>query len=187
MLEKIIALDKQIFVFLNGLGTEKYDALWLLITKQVYWTPLFLIVFFVLQKKIGWKQIGILLLFVAFLILISDQTANLFKVSFQRLRPCNDPDISGIIRIVKHSKTFGFFSAHAASSMACTVLIFSLFRKYFKYPFLVFIFPLVFAYSRIYLGVHFPLDIIAGYVFGAFYAALVYKLYCFLQPKYFPT
>ena len=185
MLDKIIAFDKQLFVFLNGLGSENFDGLWLLITKQIYWTPLFLIVFFILQKKIGWKQLGILLLFVAVLILISDQTANLFKTTFQRLRPCNDPEIKDFIRIVKESNSYGFFSAHASSSMACATFVFLLFKKHFKYPFLFFLFPLVFAYSRIYLGVHFPLDIIVGYAFGTFYAMLFYKLYQVLQPKYF--
>jgi undecaprenyl-diphosphatase len=186
MLDELIAVDKQFFVFLNGLGSAYYDGLWLLITKQIYWTPLFLIVFFILQKKIGWKQLGILLLFIAVLILFSDQTANLFKTTFQRLRPCNDPEIKSFIRIVKDSSTFGFFSAHASSSMACTTFVFLLFKKHFKYPFLFFLFPLVFAYSRIYLGVHFPLDILAGFVFGTFYALLFQKAHQFLQPKYFP-
>lgn len=186
MLDKLIAVDKQLFVFLNGLGSERYDSLWLLITKQIYWTPLFLVVFFILQKKIGWKQLGILLLFVAFLILFSDQTANLFKTTFQRLRPCNDPEIMDVIRIVKASKTFSFYSAHASSSMASTMLVLLLFKRHFKYPLLLFLFPLVFAYSRIYLGVHFPFDIIVGYAIGIIYALLFYTLYQFLQPKYFP-
>lgn len=187
MLDKLIAVDKQLFVFLNGLGSAYYDGLWLLITQQIYWTPLFLIVFFILQKKIGWKQLGILLLFIAVLILISDQTANFFKTTFQRLRPCNDPEIMDVIRIVKASKTFGFFSAHASSSMASTILVLLLFKKHFKYPVLLFLFPIVFAYSRIYLGVHFPLDILAGYAFGIIYALLFFSAHQFLQPKFFPN
>lgn len=187
MLDKIIAFDKQLFVFLNGLGSESYDSLWLLITKQIYWTPLFMVVFIILKKKIGWKQVLILLLFIAVLILFTDQTANVFKTTFQRLRPCNDPEIMDVIRVVKASKTFSFFSAHAASSMGCTLLVFLLFKKHFKYPFLFFMFPLVFAYSRVYLGVHFPLDIIAGYAFGAIYALLFYKVHQVLQPKFFPV
>lgn len=187
MLDQLIAFDKELFVFLNGLGSESYDSLWLVITKQIYWTPLFLIVFVILQKKIGWKRLGILLLFIAFMILVSDQTANFFKATFQRLRPCNDPEMMDVIRIVKASKTFGFFSAHASSSMASTMLVLLLFKKHFKYPILLFLFPLVFAYSRIYLGVHFPLDILAGYAFGIIYALLFFSTHQFLQPKYFPN
>jgi len=186
MLEKIIASDKQLFVFLNGLGSETFDNLWLGITHQFYWTPFYLLVFYLLQKKIGWKNLLIILLFIAVLILFCDQTANLVKNSVQRLRPCSDPEIKDIIRIVKSSDTFSFFSGHATSSMATTVFVYLNFKKYYRYAILLFLFPLIFAYSRIYLGLHFPLDIIAGYIYGATFGFLGYKLYQYLQPKYFP-
>jgi len=118
MLEKIIAADKQLFIFLNGLGSETYDNLWLAITHQFNWMSFYLLVFYLLQKKIGWKNTLITLLFVAALITVGDQTANLFKGIFQRLRPCSDPEIKNVIRIVKSSDTFSFFSGHATSSMA---------------------------------------------------------------------
>ena len=85
MLEKIIELDKKAFVFLNGLGSNSFDGFWLLITNQFTWIPLYLLVFYLIKKKIGWKNFGYYLLFTAFLILICDQTANLFKNHFQRL------------------------------------------------------------------------------------------------------
>lgn len=186
MLEKIIAVDKELFIFLNGLGSETYDNLWLHITQQIYWTPLFLIVFYLLQKKIGWKNVLILLLFIVGLILVCDQTANLFKNTVQRLRPCNDPEIKDIIRIVKSSSSFSFFSGHATNSMASTVFVFLFFKKYYQYAILLFLFPLIFAYSRIYLGLHFPIDILTGYAFGATFGYLFYRLHQYLQPKYFP-
>ncbi|HBI02186.1 MAG TPA: phosphatase PAP2 family protein, partial [Flavobacterium sp.] len=76
---------------------------------------------------------------------------------------------------------------HASNSMATTTFIFFLFRKHFKYLFLLFLFPLIFAYSRIYLGLHFPADIISGYIFGIFTGTLFYRIYKIMQPKYFPT
>jgi undecaprenyl-diphosphatase len=185
MLEKIIALDKQLFVFLNGLGSEIFDNLWLGITKQYYWTPFFLVVFYLLQKKIGWKNLGIMILFIAVLILVGDQTANLFKAGIQRIRPCNDPEIKDFIRIVKSSNTFSFFSGHATSSMATTVFVFLIFKKHYRYAFLLFLFPLIFAYSRIYLGMHFPADILTGYAFGATFGFLCYKAHQYVQSKYF--
>lgn len=177
MFEKIISLDKKLLVFLNGLGSESFDGLWLIITKQLYWTPFFLLIFYLLYKKIGWKNLFIIIGFIAVLILVCDQTANLFKNSFHRLRPCNDPEIKDIIRVVKSSPSFSFFSGHAANSMATTVFVFFLFRKYYKYAFLLFLFPLIFAYSRIYLGLHFPTDILTGYTFGATFGFIFYKLY----------
>lgn len=177
MLEKIIDFDKQAIVFLNNLGSETYDGLWLIITKQVYWTPFFLFIFYLLQKKIGWKKFGFYILFTAVLILICDQTVNLFKYGFERLRPVNDTEINGLLRIIKTSKSFSFFSGHATNSMAATVFMVMILRKYYKHAYLLFFFPLIFAYSRIYLGLHFPTDILTGYVFGATMGFVCYKLY----------
>ena len=183
MLDEIITLDKNLFVFLNGLGSETFDGLWLIITKQLYWTPFFILVFYLLFKKIGWRNLLIIIVFIALLILVCDQTANLFKNHFQRLRPCYDPEIKDVIRVVKSSKTFSFFSGHAINSMATTTFVFLVFRKFYKYAYLLFFFPLIFAYSRIYLGLHFPLDIITGYVFGALFAILFYKFFIVAQKK----
>lgn len=179
MLEKILELDKELFVFLNGLGSDTFDGLWLMITKQLNWTPLFIFVFCLLQRKLGWKKFGFYILFTAVLILVCDQTSGLFKWYFQRLRPCNDEELKGIIRIIKSSpiRSFSFFSAHAANSMATTVFTFMILKKYYKHIYLLFLFPLIFAYSRIYLGLHFPGDILTGYVFGATFGFICYKLY----------
>jgi undecaprenyl-diphosphatase len=176
-LEKITQLDKEFLVFLNGLGSPTFDGLWLIITKQVYWAPFFLVVFFLLQKKLGWKNFGYYLLFTALLILVCDQTANLFKNSFERFRPCNDEEIKGIIRIVKSSSSYSFFSGHATSSMATTLFVFLILKKYYRHVYLLFLFPLIFAYSRIYLGLHFPTDILTGYIFGATFGFICYKLF----------
>lgn len=177
MLERIIDLDKKLFIFLNGLGSETFDGLWLIITKQIYWAPLFLLIFYLLQKKIGWKNFLYYILFIAILILICDQTANLFKDHFQRLRPCNDPEIKDIIRIVKSSSSKSFFSGHATNSMATCVFTYLILKKQYKHIYLLFLFPLIFAYSRIYLGLHFPTDILTGYAFGATFGFVFYKMY----------
>lgn len=177
MFEKIIDLDKEVLVYLNNLGSETYDGLWLIITKQIYWAPFFLFIFYLLQKKIGWKKFGYYILFTAVLLLICDQTVNLFKYGFERLRPVNDTEINGLLRIVKTSKSFSFFSGHATNSMASTVFMVMVLRKYYKHAYLLFLFPLIFAYSRIYLGLHFPTDILTGYVFGATMGFVFYKLY----------
>ena len=187
MIERIIELDKKALVFLNGLGSPAFDAFWLFITKQLYWTPFFLLLVFLLQKKIGWKQLGIVTLFIALLLLIGNETIEkLCKPFFQRLRPCNDPEIKDIIRIVHQSNTFSFFSGHAANSMSTMMFIYLILKKHYKYTFLIFLYPLIFAYSRIYLGVHFPGDILTGYAVGATLGFVFYKIYQKTQQKYFP-
>jgi undecaprenyl-diphosphatase len=186
MLEKIKELDTALFIYLNGLGSETYDKLWLFITNQLYWTPFFLFLFYLIYKKIGGKQTLYLLLFIAVLITFTDQTCNLFKATFQRLRPCNNPDIKSIIRIVQVRTSFSFFSGHAANTMAVATFLYLIFRNHFKYLGFLFLWPLIFAYSRIYLGLHYPGDILTGYFFGALFGSLLYLVYRKLKPRYFP-
>lgn len=186
MLEKLLAFDTQLFIYLNGLGSENYDGLWLIITKQVNWIPFFLLLLYLIYIKIGIRKAGYLLLFVAVLVLFTDQITNLVKYTFQRPRPCNNPEINSIIRVVQYRTSFSFFSGHAANSMAVATFLYLIFKKHFKYFGLVFLWPLIFAYSRIYLGLHYPIDILCGYLFGFLFGLLMYKAYQFTQIKYFP-
>jgi undecaprenyl-diphosphatase len=164
-------------IFLNNLGSSTFDGLWLLITKQLNWAPYFAVILYLTYVKLGKKNFLYLLLFTALLLVVTDQSANLFKNYFMRLRPCNEPTLQGLIRVVKCSDTFSFYSGHATNSMATTVLVFSVLRPYYKYAALLFLFPLIFAYSRIYLGLHYPGDIMTGYLFGAGYGYLAFRLY----------
>lgn len=186
MLEKIQKLDTELLVYLNGLGSETYDKLWLIITNQWCWTPLFLLLFYLIYKKLGGKQTLYLILFIAILITFTDQVTNLFKYTFQRLRPCNNPEINTIIRVVQTRKSFSFFSGHAANTMAVATFLYFVLRRHFKYLGFLFLWPLIFAYSRIYLGLHYPGDILTGYFFGALFGSLLYLVYRRLKPQYFP-
>lgn len=187
MLEKILSLDTQLFIYLNGLGSETYDGFWLLITKQTNWIPFFIVLLYLIFKKIGTKQTLYLLLFVAILLVFTDQITNLFKYGFQRLRPCSNPEINTKIRIIKSSATFSFFSGHAANTMAVSTFLYLNLKRHFKYLGFLFLWPLIFAYSRIYLGLHYPLDIICGYLCGLTLGFLMFKLYQIAQKRYFPV
>lgn len=186
MLEKLLALDTELFIYLNGLGSETYDGLWLMITKQVNWIPFFLLLFYLIYTKLGLKKTGYLLLFVAVLILATDQITNLFKYTFQRARPCNNSAINTIMRVVQSRSSFSFFSGHAANTMAVATFLYLIFKKQFKYFGFLFLWPLVFAYSRIYLGLHYPLDILTGYLCGFILGTLMYKGYQLAIQKNFP-
>lgn len=187
MIEKILSLDTELLIYLNNLGSEKYDWLWLLITKQQNWLPLFLLLLYVIFKKLGTKQTLYVLLFVALLITFTDQATNLVKNGFQRLRPCADPNVNTFIRVVQFRGSFSFFSGHAANSMAVTLFLYLNLKNYSKYFYFLFLWPLIFAYSRIYLGLHYPVDILSGYLFGLFSGFMFYKLHQAAQKKYFPV
>ena len=114
------------------------------------------------------------------MILISDQSANIFKDSFQRLRPCYDELIKDSVRLVKEGcgGKYGFFSAHASNSFSLAVFFGLLFKDFSKYPiYFTLIFASLISYSRVYLGVHYPLDIIFGALFGIINGLVIYSVH----------
>ena len=182
MLESIIQLDKDVLIFLNNLGNETWDPVWLFITKQFNWVPFFAVILFFMVKHFGWKKAGFILLAIAVLITFSDQFTNLIKNTTQRLRPCNDPTIKDMLRIVKPTGGYSFMSGHATTSTFFSVFAILLLRKKMKqYAFFILLFPILFSYSRLYLGVHFPIDILVGitigFTFGNLYFLLFKKVY----------
>jgi len=182
-IDQIIAKDKELFVYLNSLGSESWDQLWMGITNQFMWTPLFLFFFILIFKAYGWKKGVVLVLVAAALVTFSDQYVNFLKDSIQRLRPNNDPTVNTLIRILKRPRSYSFVSGHACTSFAATFFIVLSLRKHFKYTYLFFIWPVVFSFSRIYVGVHFPLDIAMGALNGLLIGYLFYKLSLFFLAK----
>jgi undecaprenyl-diphosphatase len=186
MIEKILKLDQDLFVFLNGLGSETFDGFWLLITKQISWIPVFLIIGYLVFKHLGWRHAVLVLITIAALLTVTDQTTNLVKGYFHRIRPGNNPELAHIMRIVQSRNSFSFFSGHAANSMAVAVFLFLVMKRYLKYMGFIFLWPLIFAYSRIYLGLHYPLDIFCGYCWGILMGTLMHEAYRFARNRFFP-
>lgn len=186
MIEKILDLDSYLFLFLNNLGSQYYDNFWIFLSRteanvMVYLVILITYLYSINNKK-RTKILFRLIITIAILITISDQTSNLFKDSFQRLRPCYNELISDSLRLVKDScgGRYGFFSAHASNSFSLAIFFGLLLRSSNNLLILLFaIYAFLISYSRIYLGVHYPIDIIVGIIFGTINAIVLYKIYLY--------
>ena len=187
MLDELILADQELFLYLNNLGSESWDSFWLAITDKFVSIPVYALLLFLILKYFGIKRTLVILVFVALLITSTDQLANFFKYGVQRLRPCYEEGIFEAMRLVKSScgGKFGYFSAHAANSFALASFFGLLLRPQLKYVGLILILWAGFvAYSRIYIGVHYPLDLISGALVGMLFGWLFYRLHIFVQTKY---
>lgn len=185
-MESILQLDTDLFLFLNGLGSSTWDGFWMFITGKWNAIPLYALLLFLLYKKLGLKATLLTMVIVALMILVTDQVSKYFKYELMlRLRPCYDmPDL---VRLVKKScgGKGGYFSAHATSSMALAIFMGQVLKKQIKYiTILLFLWAFMVGYSRIYVGVHYPGDVITGFLFGTLVAMLMYKLQQWLIHKY---
>lgn len=184
MLETIDAIDKKWLIYLNGLGSEQWDNFWIILTNKWTSIPLYIFLLFLCFRYKKYKEIGLILLCTALLILCTDQFSNLFKYGFERLRPCHNQLINQQLRIFKCGGKFGYFSAHAANSFALVTFFGFLFRSKVKLlPLFLFSWALLVSYSRIYLAVHYPFDVITGIFFGIFFGIIFFKFHNFLERK----
>jgi len=187
MLEELLKLDRELFLFLNNLGTPGWDGFWMFVTNKWSSIPLYVILLIIVYRNYGLRKTLFLLAAIALLITVTDQLSNFFKMGVQRLRPCYDTDLEGMMRLVKSScgGKFGYFSAHAANSFAIAFFFSFLFRsRYVLLPWILILWAILVASSRIYIGVHFPLDVMSGGLIGILMAWLFSRLFIFAQHKF---
>lgn len=184
MIEEILKLDSQLFLFLNNLGSPTFDNFWIYLSYKesniIFYLALLIFYFFSESKKIKLSEVFYSLLFIAIMIAIADQTANLFKDSFQRLRPCYNESLISFVRLVNEScgGKYGFFSAHASNSFSLAVFFGLLFKNKFRFIiYMTLFYASLISFSRIYLGVHFPLDIFFGGVYGIITGLVIFRIY----------
>ncbi|MBR99689.1 MAG: phosphatase PAP2 family protein [Flavobacteriaceae bacterium] len=177
MIDDIIIYDKTLFVYLNNLGSNEFDFIWIILSNKLINIFLYAGIVFLFFKNSNIKSATKLVLFILLMILFTDQTTNLVKDSFSRLRPCHDPFLSDITRLVKDScgGLYGYFSAHASNSFALAIFFNGILKNRSKYLGVFFIIvAFLVGYSRIYLGVHYPLDVVSGAFYGIFSGYIFY-------------
>ena len=180
MLER---LDQQLFLFINSHNSSFWDQVMYIISAKVTWIPLYIAILYILIKKYRRKFL-ILVLIIIVGITLSDQISVLVKNSFHRLRPCHTAALEGLVHLVKGicGGAYGFVSSHASNSFMVAVLSFSLIKvRWFTFGMIFW--ALLIGYSRIYLGVHYPGDVVCGSFIGALVGWGVYQLYQLIERK----
>lgn len=174
MLEALEKLDQELFVFLNNQHSPAWDVIMVYASDKYFWIPFYLLLIGYIVYRYRMQSIPMLLMAVVAIGLADFVASGIFKPYFARLRPCHDPELSAMVNMVKGcGGKFGFLSSHASTGFALAVffnLILS--DRYFIFKIVLVTWAVVVSYSRIYLGVHFPGDILGGAVVGTLMALL---------------
>lgn len=186
-IQQLIGYDKEAFLALNGGKSLFWDGFMLTFTNTLTWIPLAVILIYIIIKNNKGKQILLVICMIALVFLLADRiSSGFFKPFFQRFRPSQDPEFISLVDIVNGYRggKYGFISSHAANSFGIFTFVALLFRKK-EFSLALFLWALLTSYSRIYLGVHYPGDIICGAGVGVVCGYLVYILYHFINNKFF--
>lgn len=181
----IESLDQQLFLYLNSLNTPFWDQVMYAVSGKLIWAPLYLAIMISLGLKFR-RRFMVILFFIVIGITLADQTSvHLFKNVFQRLRPCHEPALEGLVHLVKGEcgGLYGFVSSHATNSFYVALFSLLFIRKRW-FTILMVLWASVVGYSRIYLGVHYPGDVICGSLLGALIGWIIYRLYLYTDNKY---
>lgn len=177
MWEQIEQWDRELFVYLNNLGIEKYDAFWIFVTNPRHWIPLYFLFFLFFFLAFHWKKAIFSTLFLLAAVFTTWGFTNLVKGIALRLRPNNTPDLTDVIRILQEPTNYSFFSGHASTSFAATTFVVMVLTHKTRWIYAAYIWPVIFVMSRIYVGVHYPGDILVGTLVGIIMAFIFYQLY----------
>lgn len=181
-MEFITKLDTELFFFLNSLHTDWLDVVMYHSSKTAIWIPLYGFLAYLIVKKFG-KKSWIPLLCIAVCIICTDRiTSGIMKPGFERLRPTHEPAIQTMVHTVKGYKggQFGFASSHTANTFGIAIFTFLLLRSTYRWMGILFVWAFYVSYTRIYLGVHYPGDILAGIGVGLLCGWVTFKFNAYL-------
>lgn len=185
-IDQLIDLDKSLLLFLNGSDSLFLDGFFLALTETTTWIPLFLSMLYVVIKNNNARRCLILLGLTALLVVATDQFSSGFcKPFFHRFRPSQEPSLDGLVDMANSYKgsLYGFISGHATNTFAIATYFSLIFRNR-RTSIILFIWAMMSSYSRIYLGLHYPGDILAGAFSGTIIAILFYIIFNLLSRRF---
>jgi len=166
-IDALIRQDQQFFLWLNGMHSTLMDTLMYWITYKYTWIPMYLALMTLTLWEDRKKGLFILLTVLVAVILADKITSGLMKPYFMRFRPCHEPALQGLVhQVTDCGGLYGFASSHASTSFALAVTWFVLLRNKARYIWLIFVWAAIYSYSRVYVGVHYPGDILIGASIG---------------------
>lgn len=184
MLEMLENIDQSIALTINGFHFPWLDSVMIIISDKKTWLPLYLAILLALNKRFGWQTSLLFVVAIVLNLVATDQISVLFKESFLRLRPCHTESLQDILHLPNGcGGQYSFVSSHASNTMGLAIITSLIFKnKYVSSGMLLF--ALLNGYSRVYLGKHFPLDIIGGFGLGVICAIAFFRLSDWAQTKF---
>ena len=182
-IQQLIGMDQELLLQYNGSDSLFWDGFMWNATNMLTWIPLAIGLLYVIFKNNKWKESLLIIVLLALVITFSDQISSGFcKPYFARFRPTQDPELMYQIDIVNGYRggIYGFISSHAANTFGIAIFL-SLIIRSWSLGIVLTVWAILNAYSRIYLGVHYPGDIFFGILTGVGVGILVYFLYNYIQ------
>jgi undecaprenyl-diphosphatase len=170
-------IDQQLFLFINSLNSPFFDQVMHTLSGKLIWVPLYLAILVFLGIKYKRKFL-IIIIFIILAATLADQSSVIVKNIVQRLRPCHEPSIMGIVHLVNGEcgGVYGFVSSHATNTFDVALLSLSFIKKRW-YSISIILWASIICYSRVYIGVHYPGDVLCGAILGSFIGWGIYSLY----------